>query len=201
MGLNLTLELNKQELAWAAGFFDGEGCTRAGRWYTVTGLERTTPTISIGQALSEGEAIPEVLLRFKAAVGNIGRIRGPHRRTRLGKLCKSQCTYGTAGFQNVQAVIAMLWPWLSPVKRAQAKETLLKRINQPKIEHIGTYTSGNCVRNHGWLNIYTDKAGRARCLDCREENKTIIAKNKKLEQENKLAEAKRRYEQATQENR
>lgn len=99
--------MNREELAWAAGFFDGEGCTT----FTVnSGLPTKYPRLSVSQKHEE------VLLKFQLAVGGLGTI--VVNRTRGGWIWR--CTK----FEHVQAVIAMLWPWLGPVKKAQAKRRL-----------------------------------------------------------------------------
>jgi hypothetical protein len=101
------LHLNQSELAWAAGFFDGEGCTSAARGIpivAVTQAERAT------------------LERFQRAVGGIGKIFGPY----LKPCAKSFTTrqpqyhYRAVRFEESQALIAMLWKYLSPPKRNQA---------------------------------------------------------------------------------
>ena len=59
-----------EELAWAAGLFDGEGSTSASdRW--------STPHLRVPQS---GQAEPEVLMRFLAIVG-VGSIKGPRIQT------------------------------------------------------------------------------------------------------------------------
>lgn len=97
-------------LAWAAGFFDGDGCfslTRASRY----------PCVSITQQH------PEVLLRFAEAVG-LGKLYGPYRHRTKTLSTKPFCVLRVHGFAEVQAVAAMLWPWLGDMKRRQAWEVL-----------------------------------------------------------------------------
>lgn len=60
--------VHELEVAWAAGFFDGEG--------TITHTRNVPLMIAIKQATSSG-AVPPVLARFAAAVG-VGRIGGPY---------------------------------------------------------------------------------------------------------------------------
>ena len=103
--------LNHQELAWAAGFFDGEGSTSYSN-------KKTLPCIAIGQA------DPFVLERFRAAVGGVGCVFGPYKR-RKNPTWKDQWNYHAGKFEEVQAIIAVLWKWLSPLKREQASKVLL----------------------------------------------------------------------------
>jgi hypothetical protein len=99
--------LDSHEVAWAAGFFDGEGCVslaRPNRGRVVHGL-----------VLSVRQVRREPLERFRAAIGGIGRIyleRSPGR---------SQPIHGfqVGQWADVQAIVAMLWKYLSLPKREQ----------------------------------------------------------------------------------
>jgi hypothetical protein len=98
--------LEREELAWAAGFFDGEGCfsyTESGKFACV----RITQT----------EKQP--LDRF-ARVVCVGKVYGPYAFPGDGRHArKPQYVYDVTGHQRVQAIIAMLWFKLGPIKRAQ----------------------------------------------------------------------------------
>jgi hypothetical protein len=96
--------MNKEReiLAWAAGFFDGEGCTtlqktKAGGKY---------PVIAVVQK------DPQLLEKFNQAIGDIGKIyvrkNGVH-------------TLRIFSYTKVKIAIDLLWPWLGEVKKAQAK--------------------------------------------------------------------------------
>lgn len=89
------------EIAWAAGFFDGEATTS----YSPT-AKATRIQIS--------QKDPELLYRFAAAVG-FGVVRGPYRN---GKGFVYQ--YRLSNRPDVQAVIHKLWPFLGTAKREQA---------------------------------------------------------------------------------
>lgn len=109
--------MDRIEVAWAAGLFDGEGwvgMARSGR----AGYKYLR--LAIGQA-----APPDVLHRFKAAVG-VGDVQGPYK-SKPG--CKLHYQYRVRGFEKVQAVVAMLWPFLSRPKKDQAKDALLAERN------------------------------------------------------------------------
>lgn len=110
--------MNQIELAWAAGFFDGEGYTgcqlvHAGK------SECTRLVVEICQMRDRG-----VLDRFRTAVGSIGVVSDTKRRPGVWR-------YRTEGFEETQAVIAMLWKYLSPVKRWQAKAAFLYYSSYP----------------------------------------------------------------------
>lgn len=114
---------NILELAWAAGFFDGEGGTYGG--------ERHGATIRVGQV----EDNREVLERFHRAVLGIGRIRGPYP-MRSGR---PQSEWRVTSWPEVQAVIALLWRFLGSEKREQAK-AVLARCTAPKRGWSGRMT-------------------------------------------------------------
>lgn len=85
------------EIAWAAGFFDGEGSVYATGKYLVL-------------AITQADRRP--LERFRAAV-SLGTVGGPYR------LEKSPYFTYRAGVYEVQPVIEKLWPLLSEPKREQ----------------------------------------------------------------------------------
>lgn len=89
------------ELAWAAGFFDGEGSTC---------LSRNVPRIQV----SQNELEP--LQRFANAVG-VGKIT-KRWRTNGFKDRWNYMYYASGG--NCTQVIRKLWPYLSSIKRSQA---------------------------------------------------------------------------------
>lgn len=100
------------QLAWAAGFFDGEGTTLVHTDASRPGyfrLEVKVPQHGVG-------AVPQVLFRFQAAVLGMGKIDRP----------KADGTYmwRSCGYEEAQAVIALLWRLLGPVKRAQAASAM-----------------------------------------------------------------------------
>ncbi len=107
--------LNREELAWAAGFFDGEGstslrCKNRGR---ARKADYIMPMLSISQHYS-----PECLLRFREAVGGFGTMNGPYRYANSPNA--DRWTWAARRHEEAQAVIVRLWPWLSSPKRKQA---------------------------------------------------------------------------------
>jgi len=109
----LLVPLKKEELAWAAGFFDGEGCVSARERDDSAKIE-----INIGQANS-----PETLIRFKNAVGGIGKIGGPYPPKRNSNH-SPYFKYWATSFERVQFIAGCLWPFLCSVKRGQFYDTL-----------------------------------------------------------------------------
>lgn len=112
--------MDTHEIAWAAGFYDGEGSTttesREGKWFSVR--------VSIFQVDRRA------LDRFKAAVGE-GTIRGPYNRG-LGKKTKWKpyYQYAAAG-PAAKRVIEKLWPYLGEVKKEQARLVITNYMNRP----------------------------------------------------------------------
>lgn len=135
------------ELAWAAGFFDGEGNTHLRK--PSKGTKTGTTSVPM---LSVGQAEPSTLQRFLGAVG-IGAIDGPMRPRNNNR---PLWTYRVHGFERTQAVVVRLWPYLSSPKRNQAKDVLIRYLAQPNIR------TGRCKRGH-WLD------GRHQCRACQAE--------------------------------
>lgn len=97
--------LNEVELAWAAGFFDGEGSTSL--------AEGRKPKLTIAQKY------PECLERFRLAVGT-GSIHGPYYPPSNDghQIYRFQIQRG----QDVLDVLHKLWPYLSVHKKEQAEK-------------------------------------------------------------------------------
>jgi ssDNA-binding Zn-finger/Zn-ribbon topoisomerase 1 len=152
---------DREALAWAAGFFDGEGCA------SFSNVRRFHLNFNVRQATDDAAVVPEVLIRFRDAVG-LGRIHGPERRPRRER---PQYVWQAGSFEDCQAVLALLWPWLGTIKRAQAARAL-KAV--PRF--VNRYGDGYC-RNGHFL-----KDGRSRngtCPEChRESYRRLQAKRK-----------------------
>lgn len=107
------------ELAWAAGFFDGEG-------YIGITLDRRWLKLS----LSINQVDREVLDRFNSATGDLGKIYGPNTyRTSSGSRLKPQYKLQVIRHKNIQIVFDLLLPYLSGVKRRQGMEAI-RRFNE-----------------------------------------------------------------------
>jgi len=121
------------ELAWAAGFFDGEGYTGlskisrkilkpSGKRYDRKSY-KFYPTVNIAQVHREP------LDRFNIAVG-YGKVYGPYGPYKTGK--QPYYTYQASGYENVKTIIDLLFPYLCDVKRDQATDVLHKYLEQDK---------------------------------------------------------------------
>jgi hypothetical protein len=105
---------HREDLAWAAGLYDGEGSTGcyikkrpAGR------VDSVQFRVTVGQHHD-----PEVLHRFVGAVG-MGKVYGPYRHP-----SGERFAFQAAGTKAV-LVIETILPWLSGPKRRQAEAALV----------------------------------------------------------------------------
>ena len=96
-----------EELAWAAGFFDGEGCFSWRKTRDPRGKVLVTIT----------QVDPEVLEKFKAAVG-VGNVLGPYNRRPDDLGQRPYWLYRVQG-RGATKVALDMWPWLGTVKRLQ----------------------------------------------------------------------------------
>lgn len=107
------------ESAWAAGIFDGEGTFGA---YAKAHMRPSWRGVSMSVAQASATVVPEVLLRFRAAVG-VGTVTGPRivpsPWTRL-----PQYRWQATGRHVCSAAIKVIWPWLGPVKRAEIRAAM-----------------------------------------------------------------------------
>lgn len=135
-------DLSREELSWAAGFFDGEG--------TVSTTKRThAKNRYIYTSVAQAE--PTTLVRLQKAVGGLGHLSGPKSRQRphWQPLWKWQAN----SFEHCQAVVAMLWHWLSGPKRKQAVEALSKaKLTTPG--WVRCQTNGHDVLPNSAGNMY-----------------------------------------------
>jgi hypothetical protein len=110
--------MDREALAGAAGLFDGEGCFHLVTRRKGARLEAWTQT-----RMTQEDR--EVLDRFAAAV-RCGRVYGPY--TSVPGRRRARWQYAAYGFERAQAILAMLWPWLGPIKKSQAS-TVLRQVH------------------------------------------------------------------------
>lgn len=155
--------IDRERLAWAGGFFDGEG-------HVGGEGDHGYPGINIKQAGSYSQ-VPEVFPRFRDAVCGLGYIYGPmFAAEQMEHL--PQWAFEAHGFEAVQAIFAMLWPWLGPVKRAQFAIVLRKYAALPMPRRnpgvrVGRPLRDTCPNGHDYSDAYIDGAGRRSCRKCR----------------------------------
>ena len=100
--------MDREAIAWAAGLYEGEGHIRS-----------TTPHSKSLQLLINMTDV-EPLEQFRDTFA-AGKVRGP---TPRGEY-KPIWHYGLYNFEQIQAIVAMMWPWLSPRRREQAMRVLM----------------------------------------------------------------------------
>ena len=142
------MKINTHELAWAAGFFDGEGCTSF--------RPAQTRKRSRAVCVSIAQISVQPLERFRAAVGGLGAVASDGT-TSSGK---AKYVFRVASFEAVQAIIAMLWKWLSGPKRAQAIEAL-RRFHAVSVRPMAREAK------HGTVSRYSSTKHQCRCAACR----------------------------------
>lgn len=112
------MNFNTHNLAWCAGFFDGEGCT-------IIQMKKS----GSGQIyIRIGQKEIDLLLKFKVDIGGFGQIYFDEhydtrnlRKTEIYRLTISK-------FEHVQQTIILMWKWLGPHKKAQYKKALITHI-------------------------------------------------------------------------
>lgn len=127
----------KYEAAWAAGFFDGEGCFSVRYDYKKGKRGNPAPIIAISQI------DPRVLERFKKAVGaghgSIIKVDASHNRSYTKGYIHR---YALVGKRVVEAASKM-WPFLDEVKKEQWRR-VAKKVESERIPS-----------NHGRQRDYT----------------------------------------------
>ena len=140
----LLSKVDEHELAWAAGFFDGDGWAALVR---AKGRRTGQPHAQINQASLTG--IPEVLTRFRIAVG-VGRVAGP--KIEPGRQPLYRWVASSRG--DVIRTGTLIGPWLSGEKRAQFTAAVGLRFDAKAIDApawaAGLFDAEGCVsmRDH-----------------------------------------------------
>jgi hypothetical protein len=111
--------LDREELAWAAGFFDGEGTAvlagaNSSRRHPISGRRRDypTPALAVTQHYD-----PETIHRFHDAVLRLGTVSGPH--SSKGTANHPRWSWSSRRPHETIAVVGLLWRFLSGPKRQQ----------------------------------------------------------------------------------
>jgi len=106
----------REELIWAAGFFDGEGYIGIAHQHWKGKLRKQAHA-----HVSQTDRRP--LVRFKAAVG-FGKIRERPDVQRKHPTWKRQFRWDISSIANVTQLVQLLLPHLSAPKRLQAQQAL-----------------------------------------------------------------------------
>ena len=127
------------EVAWAAGFFDGEGNISHSR----TSLQ--VMVAQSGEALHEESRGVEVLERFRHAVGDRGVIYLRHEATERQRASYAWRVWREA---DVASVLALLWPHLSSPKRLQASRHRALAGMARSLWRTGRHPNNRMLRGH-----------------------------------------------------
>lgn len=141
----------REDLAWAAGFFDGEGTTNL--------YNAKTGSVSIRLSLPQKD--PQLLYRFRDIVG-FGNIIYAPTSTFPDGTKRERYVWYVSSFAVVQHIIAMLWSWLGIPKREQATTALCGAIGKKWLWQ-------KCSALGHRIKVFVDNEhsnGRHVCLDC-----------------------------------
>lgn len=150
----------RENIAWAAGLFEGEGCINAAN-------AKRSPSLAI--AMTD----EDVLRKFYAIIG-LGSLNGPYRADRPG--WKPIWMWHCGGHKQVQAVLAAMYPFLCSRRQSRALEVLaIGSTLGPNRQ--GAVRMGLCVNRHEMTdsNSYWWRDKR-RCKECR---KTAVLRHNK----------------------
>jgi hypothetical protein len=149
-----------EELAWSAGFFDGEGCV---------GLRRRPRCVAQLQ-ISISQCDRRVLDRFAAAVGG-GRVYGPHTPAGATPNQNPRYQYVATGASLVPSIMDAIYPWLSAVKREQYERTMAAHARAKMVAVGAPGSRATCKRGHAFTpentKVYFQKDKRYRSRGCK----------------------------------
>jgi hypothetical protein len=134
-----------EELAWAGGFFDGEGSTYLEKHRSHQGY--FAPRLHVTQS-GWGGVAPE-LLRFQSAMAGIGRISGASKDKRDHKPYRRWRAYAE---NDVELGVHLLLPFIGEVKRRQALAAMRLIRSQTRLPRgnpaFGVAGARYCLRGH-----------------------------------------------------
>jgi hypothetical protein len=102
-----------EEIAWAAGLFEGEGCIS----YT------THPRRKNNGVYLQLTMVDEDVVRHFGYIVQLGRVDGPHyskQKLKNGGDKKPYWYWKVHGLEKVQAIVAWFWPWLGDRRKQRA---------------------------------------------------------------------------------
>lgn len=103
------MTFDTHELAWAAGFWDGEGNFNFVRYKIPVNWSKINRQLGqIRARLCQANTIP---LKILQEALHVGKIYGLYKNA--GQARFRIWEYSVGSFEETQAVIAMLWKWLS----------------------------------------------------------------------------------------
>lgn len=144
------------DLAWAAGFYDGEGST-----VPVRQMKRGRSTMAV--TISQKD--PEVLEKFAAIVGR-GYLTPP---CRPSASKPNPCwQFRVNRWRHCLGVMDLLWPYLGTLKREQFLRVKAEVMAGGEPADRGKGTKTHCVHGHAFTpeNTRITKTGYRNCKAC-----------------------------------
>lgn len=150
--------VKSEDVAWAAGLFEGEG------WFEVV-YSKTIPGAARGLRIGVGSTDRDVLEKLQGIFP--GTIRLRKARPTAYPTAKPFWVWTVATRDEVTRIIELLLPWLGERRRSQAETALAARALMPG---VGWDNRSHCRRGHplGAENIYRDPSGVGHCKTCRQ---------------------------------
>ena len=106
-----------RDIAWATGVFEGEGCISMSQ-------SGSRPKVR----LTLGMCDLDIVARVQSVFGGAGSLREHHGTEHDAGVAagtrKRQWKWDVCAFEHVQAILAMMWPYLGARRRAKARELL-----------------------------------------------------------------------------
>lgn len=156
---------SRENLAWAAGLFEGEGCI------TLSGKPPSGKRV----VLELGMTDEDVVKKFHAIVG-VGHVGGPYHPSTRPNHHKPHWRWTVTGGRQAQAVLAALWPFLCLRRKAKAEEA----IRFFAAQQVWTKHRKHCPKGHEYTteNTYLLSRGGRACKICAR-SQSKVAKLKK----------------------
>jgi hypothetical protein len=107
------INLDSEELAWSAGFFDGEGYTKN------HSCKSGVPQMDVAQVDRSS------LERLQRAVLGFGKIYGPYK---YGTNRQPHFKWVVSKYSEVILVVGLIWNWLGDPKKKQIKAAFLRHV-------------------------------------------------------------------------
>ena len=146
----------RENIAWAAGLFEGEGCVGVyGKPIGARG-PRKSPAMKITMTDLD------VLEKFQRIVG-VGKVGGP-RRHKGKEHHKAFWSWSCNGTEKIQALLAAFWPFLCSRRQAKAADVIREMAEIP----LRASKSRNfCKHGHAYTEATTYLYdGKRKCATC-----------------------------------
>lgn len=112
--------MTREELAWAAGFIDGEGHIGTHE------CQKSRPTDQrnyVAISINVSQCNRQPLDRLQKTL-ELGKVWGPYKKK--NKTHSDFYLFSVTGIERTQQALAKIWEWLGDIKKVQATEALRK---------------------------------------------------------------------------